>query len=50
MDSEPKGLGWWAISGEALLEALKAVANGDDPDVVYAELYANSEREEASDD
>ncbi len=45
MGSEPKGLGWWTISGEALLEALKAVANGDDPDVVYAELYANSEEE-----
>ncbi len=48
MDSE-LGLGWWTISGEALLEALKAVAEGDDPDVVYAELYANSERKEAPD-
>ena len=39
-------LGWWAISGEAILEALRAVASGDDPDVIYAELYANSEIED----
>ena len=41
-----KDLGWWTISGEALLETLKTVADGDNPDVVYAELYANAERED----
>ncbi len=41
-----KDLGWWTISGEAILEALRAVADGDSPDIVYAELYANSERED----
>lgn len=39
-------LGWWTISGEALLSALQRVADGDSPMAVYAELYANSERED----
>lgn len=38
-------LGWWTISGETLLDALRAVADGEDPDMVYAELYANSDVE-----
>ena len=42
-------LGWWAISGEALMYALRRVADGDDPDVVYAEMYANSEVESGED-
>lgn len=39
---QPPALGWWAISGAQLLDALKRVASGEDPDLVYAELYANS--------
>ena len=39
-------LGWWTISGAALLDALRRVAEGADPDLVYAELYANSETED----
>jgi hypothetical protein len=39
------GVGWWTISGEALLDALRHVGNGEDPDVVYAELYVNSDHE-----
>jgi hypothetical protein len=38
-------LGWWTISGAALLQALRDAANGQDPDMVYAELYANSDHE-----
>lgn len=38
-------LGWWTISGIALLDSLKRVAGGEDPDLVYAELYANSDHE-----
>jgi hypothetical protein len=41
-------LGWWTISGEAMMAALHDVAAGDDPDVVYAELYANSDHEDCS--
>jgi hypothetical protein len=39
-------LGWWCISGEALLDMLKRVADGENPDLVFAEEYANSEHEE----
>jgi hypothetical protein len=39
---ESPPLGWWTISGAQLLDALKRVASGEDPDLVYAELYANS--------
>lgn len=38
-----KPLGWWAISGEAMLDALRRVEAGESPDLVYVELYANSE-------
>jgi len=34
---------WWTIHGETIMEALKRAANGEDPDMIYAELYANSE-------
>lgn len=40
------GLGWWSISGEALLDMLKRTAAGEDPDLVYAEEYVNAERDE----
>lgn len=38
-----RALGWWSIRGEALLAMLRRVADGEDPDLVYAEEYANSE-------
>lgn len=38
---------WWSIDGEVLLDALKRAHDGDDPDVVYVELFANSETEPA---
>lgn len=35
--------GWWIIGGTEILAALRKVAEeGTDPDVVYAELYANA--------
>ncbi|MGV8874845.1 MAG: hypothetical protein ACOH2Q_20110 [Rhodococcus sp. (in: high G+C Gram-positive bacteria)] len=48
MSANENRLGWWAISGVALLESLKRTANGEDPDLVYAELYANSDHEETT--
>lgn len=39
------GLGWWAISGEAILEALRRASTGESPDLLYAELYANASTE-----
>lgn len=43
-------LGWWAISGESLLAMLYRVAEGEDPDMVYAEEYANSNHDEEGDE
>lgn len=43
-------LGWWVISGEELLAALHRVHEGEDPDLAYAELYANSKVERHSDE
>lgn len=40
-------MGWWVISGESLLDMLKRVHEGEDPDLVYAEFYANCEVENA---
>lgn len=39
-------LGWWTISGEALMEMLRLVERGEHPLDVYAEYYANSEIED----
>jgi hypothetical protein len=44
MSANEDRMGWWAISGASLLESLKRTANGEDPDLVYAELYANHEQ------
>lgn len=40
------GLGWWAISGDALFAALHRAHDGENPDLLYAELYANTTTEE----
>jgi hypothetical protein len=42
---EPEDLGWHVISGELLLEALRRVAAGENPDLVFAELWANADHE-----
>lgn len=42
-------LGWWVIAGDVLLDGLRRVAAGEDPDLVYAELYANAEVERPGD-
>ncbi len=39
-------LGYWAISGEALLAALRDAHEGGDPDLIYTELYANTGRDD----
>lgn len=45
-----KKMGVWVICGEELLGILRRVANGEDPDMVYAELYANAEIEDVEED
>lgn len=46
-DDDPLlGEQWWVIEQDALLVALRAVANGADPDLMLLELDANSQRED----
>mgnify|MGYP003405113322 CR=1 len=40
-DEAIRNLGWWSISGEAFLAALRRCEGGEWADGVYAELYAN---------
>lgn len=46
MSDRKKRHGWWTISGEELIAVLHRVADGEDPEIAYAELYANTERVE----
>lgn len=34
--------GWWTIYGEDLMAMLCRVQSGENPDIVYAEEYANA--------
>jgi hypothetical protein len=45
-DEPARDLGWHVISGELLLDALRRVGEGEDPDLVYAELWANASHDE----
>ena len=36
---------WWSISEQEFLSALRRVAKGESPDLVYAEIFASSEHE-----
>ena len=49
-DTPTSKLGWWTISGEMFLEALYRVQDGDEPEMIYAEWYANSEVEKFDDE
>lgn len=41
-------LGWWALPGDVLLDLLRRAHAGEDPDLLYAEEYANCEHEQPS--
>jgi hypothetical protein len=43
--SPASDLGWHVISGEGLLDLLRRVTQGEDPNLVYAEAYANAAHE-----
>jgi hypothetical protein len=45
MSERAKDLGWHVISGEQLLEILRRAAAGEDPDLLFAELWANARHE-----
>jgi hypothetical protein len=42
MTDQAAPLPWWTLPGEDLLNGLRRCAAGEDPDLVYAEMYANS--------
>lgn len=43
-DAPAKPFGWHVIAGELLLDLLRRVAAGEDPELVYLELYANADQ------
>lgn len=45
MSEQATNLGWWVLDGQSLLDMLRRVADGEDPDLVYAEEYANCTHE-----
>lgn len=51
-ETDSNDMRWHAISGDLLLESLKRVERGETADMVYMELWANSdhERVDGSDD
>lgn len=49
-DADKTSLGWHTISGEHFLECLQRVAAGEDPDMIFAELWANAEHEHVNPD
>lgn len=46
---KPAELGWWVIHGEELMDALKRAHAGEEPGIIYAELYVNSDSEDYGD-
>lgn len=39
----PQSEQWWTINGQTIIDALQRAHDGDDPNIVYMELYASSE-------
>jgi hypothetical protein len=37
---------WWVLEGTALREMLNRAHAGEDPELLFLELYANSEQED----
>jgi len=37
--------GWWVIHGDTIVQALNRAADGEDPELIYTELYANADTE-----
>lgn len=48
MTDDRDALGWWTISGTGLLAALRRCHSGEEPVLVYAELYFDSDIEDYS--
>ena len=39
---------WWTLHGETLISALREAHDGGNPELIYAELYANADNEDFS--
>jgi len=37
---------WWAINGATILDVLRRAEQGEDPDMLYLELIANTTEDE----
>ena len=48
-DKPAKDLGWHTMPGELLLSLLRRCYKGEDPDLVFVQLWANAEREDYRD-
>ncbi len=46
LSTPPRSLGWHVISGEDLLGLLRRAAAGEDPDLLYAEAWANADHQQ----
>ena len=41
--TRPPSEQWWTIRGDDIMEAMRRAAAGEDPDLIYLELVANSD-------
>jgi len=48
--TDPDPLGYHVISGSQLLELLRRAHAGEDPDLIYAEAWANADHEHVEGD
>lgn len=44
--NESTSLGWWLLHGDTLMDFLRRAHDGEDPDTLLAEIYANAEHED----
>jgi hypothetical protein len=50
VDADEDALGWHTISGVHLLDCLRRCEHGEKADLVYAELWANADHEDFTDE
>jgi hypothetical protein len=43
-------LPWCVVHGETFIDFLRRAHNGENPDLLFAEFYANSDREDVNGD
>jgi hypothetical protein len=43
LESQPPSEQWWVLNGQTLLDALRAVADGEDPNLIYMDLLLDAD-------